>query len=115
MSDSSHPLVLKESMPVLALVPTYYSSDYPLDARLQFGTATNEVIPDEIYVRCWPDWESADVNNEDIEVTTDGDNISIQLKDGDYIYEVIATWNSSSKYSGTVSYSFYTAKTSIRK
>ncbi len=34
--------------------------------------------------------------------------ISIELKNGNYIYEVVAEWNSYDKFSGTAHYSFYT-------
>lgn len=112
MGDSQHPLLKKEITPVLDLVPTYLSAFDPLGARLQFGVAPNEVMPDEIFVRCWSedDWENAGAESEDIAVTIDNGNIFIQLKDGNYIYEVVATWNSSDKHRGTVSYSFCTAK-----
>jgi len=32
----------------------------------------------------------------------------MKLLDGNYIYEVIAKWNSSEEYGGTAYYSFYT-------
>jgi len=32
----------------------------------------------------------------------------IELKGGNYIYEVIAAWDSSGKYGGKACYSFYT-------
>ena len=32
----------------------------------------------------------------------------VKLLDGNYIYEVIAKWNSSEEYGGTAYYSFYT-------
>lgn len=112
MGDSQHPLLKKEITPVLDLVPTYYSSIDPLCATLQFGAAPNNVIPDEIFVRCWPeeDWGNSVAESENISVNFDNGYIFFHLKDGNYIYEVVATWNSSDKHSGTVSYSFCTAK-----
>ena len=112
MGDSKHPLLKKEVMPVLSLIPTYYSAFDPLSARLQFGVAPTEIVPDEIFVRCWPEeaWGNADAEGEEIEATINDGNIFIQLKDGNYIYEVFATWNDSGTHSGTVSYSFCTVK-----
>jgi len=101
-SDSMHPLdsSSKEYMPTLLIMPTSYSSKNPLEAVLQF-----DVIPDEVSVHCWSDehWENTSSQSEDILIN----DFTIELKDGGYIYEVIAHWNSSEKYGGTAYYSFY--------
>jgi len=116
MGDSQHPLLKKEITPVLDLVPTYYSSIDPLCANLQFGAAPNNVMPNEIFIRCWSeeDWGNSAAESENISVNFDNGYIFFHLKDGNYIYEVVATWNSSDKHSGTVSYSFCTAKSPMK-
>lgn len=101
-SDSMHPLDSnsKEYMPTLLMTPTSYSSKNPLEAVLQF-----DVTPDEVSVHCWSDehWGNTFAGSEDISIN----DFAIELKDGGYIYEVIAHWNSSEKYGGTAYYSFY--------
>ncbi len=113
-ADSSHPLVLKEHMPMLALVPTTYSSVYPLGARLQFGASPNEFTPNTVSVRCWPAkcWGNSQAESEKIPISFENGNIFIALKDGDYIYEVTANWNGTKSTYGSVCYSFYTLKAS---
>ena len=116
MSDSSHPLLLKESMPILDLLPSYLGHVDPLDARLQFNakgiTPICEVPPDKIEIRCWEEkhWGNTNAKSEDIKVNIVNENIFFKLKDGKYVYEIIATWNSNEKFSGTVRYSFCTNK-----
>lgn len=109
MSDGNHPLMLKEHMPVLAIVPTVYSSVDPSSANLQFGKATNILTPDNVTVRCWPtkEWGNTDAKSEDIPVRYVNGNIYIELKDGDYVYEVIGEWKGSKSVEGSVCYSFY--------
>lgn len=113
-SDSMHPLQAKEYMTPLYMKPTIWSHVDPFAAYLSF-----DVTPDSVYVKCWSenDWENYDAVHENIDVITlcfesDIGNYSpshmIDLKNGNYIYEITAEWNSSDKYSGTVNYSFYT-------
>lgn len=97
--DSMLPLQAQKYLPRFSLPP---SSQNPVEAVLQFGT-----IPDEVRVRCWSAayWDIITAESEDLSVT---DN-TIELKDGGYIYEIIANWNNSLWYGGTASYSFYAA------
>ncbi len=113
-ADSSHPLTLKKHMPALALVPTIYSSVYPLGARLQFGASPNEFTPNTVSVRCWPAkcWGDPQAEGENIPLDHENGNIFIELKDGNYVYEITAKWNGSRSAYGTVRYSFYTVKAS---
>ena len=114
--DSSHPLLHKESMPVLDLVPTYLSSIDPLSAILHFGTTPNVITPDKVTVRCWPEdcWGKTKAKSEELPVTIENGNVFVQLKDGNYIYEVIAEWeNGKRSFSGSVCYSFCTIKPSL--
>lgn len=101
-SDSMHPLDSnsKKYMPTLLITPTSSSSKNPLEAVLKF-----DVTPDEVSVHCWSDehWGNTSAKSEEILVN----DFAIELKDGGYIYEVIAHWNSSEKYGGTAYYSFY--------
>lgn len=109
MADGSHPVALKESLPLLKFMPAASSDADSLYAVLQFNEAPNEVVPDEIIVHAYA---AEDIEMEKtIEITMENGIISIPLEDGNYIYEVIATWNSSEKYSGTVHYGFRAVKT----
>ena len=115
-SDSLHPLQAKDYMTHLSLVPSTLSSTNPLEVNLRWDYA-----PDEVTVRYWSEdcWgQTGDYNktSEEIPVKilmidSDGETdpiITAELKDGNYIYEVTAEWNSYEKFSGTVHYSFYT-------
>ena len=108
--DSSHPLALKDTMPVLEMLPNYFSHTDPNIATLWFISSGNETPPDKLSVLCWSEEESekCPVGEEDIAVSREDGKIAIKLKDGDYIYEVTAVWNSFSQYGGTVRYHFRT-------
>lgn len=112
-SDSMHPLQAKEYMAPLSLMPSYLSHIDPFAACLQWNVA-----PDKVSVRYWSEdcWGKYDTEGENIPVMTDGNSADfiLELKDGDYIYEVTAEWNSSEKYSGKVYYSFYTEKPDMK-
>lgn len=116
MGDGNHPLLKKPSTPILDLIPTYFSSGDPLGVTFQFGTAPNEITPDKVTVRCWPEecWGDTNAESEELPVTIENGYVFTQLKDGNYIYEVIAEWESGKRsVSGTVCYSFCTAKPSL--
>ena len=114
-ADSMHPLQAKEYMTPLDIIPIPISSIDPLKADLQWNT-----IPDKVLVRCWNEeyWGQSTAESEEIPVRIlmidsnieTAPIVSIGLKDGNYIYEVVAEWNSAEKYSGTAHYSFYTIK-----
>ena len=106
-ADSMHPLEAQKYMP---------SCSTPDSSRAELLWTT---APDEVSVRCWSGecWGKPDSRSEDIPVdifeteTLDGSNsrgFMIELKGGNYIYEVIAEWNSSEEYGGKACYSFYT-------
>lgn len=110
-ADSLHPLQARELMPELEIKPTPYSSVDPLSAYLQW-----DAMPDKVSVRCWNEdcWGQYDAKSEEIEVNTlsgidDQTLFVIKMKEGNYIYEIIAEWNSSEEFCGTAHYSFYTA------
>ena len=113
-SDSIHPLEAKEFMLPLSINPTATSSNDPLVAYLRW-----DIMPDKVTVHCWSEecWGQFDAKSEDVPVEVlkidfaDGSydtNFCIELKDENYIYEIIAEWNSAQNYGGTVYYSFYT-------
>ena len=120
VSDSMHPLQAKEYMPVLDILPTQFSYSNPLSARIQFNVKNTKSVrtmsPDEVYVRCWDEscWGNADAKSEDVAVKMVNGNFFFELKDGNYIYEVIAIFNSAKKYSGNVQYSFCTNKPDMK-
>ena len=107
MADSQHPLSLVETMPVLEMLPDYFSHTDPNTVTLWFYSSGNELPPDKIEVLCWSEKCPTD-DPERIAVTRDNGEIALKLKDGNYIYEVTAVWNSASQYSGTVRYHFRT-------
>jgi hypothetical protein len=85
-------------------------------ASLQFGTAPFTITPDKVTVRCWSEecWGNTNAESEELPVTIENGNVFVHLKDGNYIYEVIAEWESGKRsVSGTVCYSFCTAKPSL--
>lgn len=119
-SDSLHPLQAKEYMTPIDLTPTHSSAakTNPFEAFLQWDT-----VPDKISVYCWREefWNQPTAESDEIPVNifmVDSNFetkpvISIELKDENYIYEVVSQWNSSGKYGGTVRYSFYTIKSTM--
>lgn len=112
-SDSVHPLEAKEYM-----VPLLVNARNTLTARLDWP-----VNPDEVTVRCWSEdsWGKPGSESEKIPVDVleidkvDGSwdmDYLVELKDGNYIYEVIAAWTSAPNYGGSVHYGFYTVNDS---
>lgn len=113
-ADSAHPLECKDNMPDIGIVYATTSALHPRKTYLQF-----DIIPAEVEVRYWSeeDWNNVDAESKELDVSVlevdyaDGSyatRYSIELLEGNYIYEVIAKWNGSEEYSGTVHYSFYT-------
>ena len=95
-ADSSHPLEWQEF-----LVPMTTSDE---TVELYF-----DVEPQEFSIRCWSDtyWGQMDAKEE--KVTVNGNKL--ELKDGGYIYEVVATWTGENLAAeGTVHYGFYIVK-----
>lgn len=118
-ADSMHPLDAKEYMPCLELLPVMTSSRSHLKVRMQWDT-----IPDKVTVRCWNEsyWGQYDAESEEVPAkllcidSSDGCDayFSVELKDGSYVYEVIAEWNSAETYHGKACYSFYTVKSDMK-
>ena len=95
-ADSSHPLEWQKF-----LVPMTTSDD---TVELYF-----DVQPQEISVRCWSDeyWGKVDAEEENVTLSEN----TLEIKDGGYIYEVIAKWTGENLAAeGTVHYGFYIVK-----
>ena len=92
IADSAHPLQCRDLMPSLGGSGT---------AQLSF-----DVAPDELSVRRWGAdcWGEPASESEDVPVT----EFSIELAEGEYIYEVTAEWNLFDGFGGMASYSFCT-------
>lgn len=92
-ADSSHPLEWQEFlMPMTTPEAT---------VELIF-----DVQPQEISIRCWPDACWGQVNATEERAKLNG--ATLELKDGGYIYEVVAKWTGENLAAqGTVCYGFY--------
>lgn len=113
IADSAHPLDCRDIMPEVRIAYATTSALHPRIAYLQFG-----IVPDEVVVRYWEesDWGDTLAGSETLEVrVTEADyadgsystNYSVELLEGNYIYEVIAEWNSAETYKGEARYSLY--------
>ena len=95
-ADSSHPLEWQEF-----LVPMTTLDD---TVELFF-----DVQPQEMSVRCWSDayWGKVDAKEENAALNGN----KLELKDGGYIYEIVAKWTGENLAAeGTVHYGFYVIK-----
>lgn len=78
----------------------------PLTAALNFGDA-----PDSVSVRGWNvNGQGPEHDWEPVEVHSSADEFQIELKDGNYLYEVTAEWNEDGLHWGRAWYHFQTAK-----
>ena len=104
-ADGAHPLNSKKYMQApLPFTTTDDTANGVPSVTLQFGLA-----PDSITVNCWQTAYFGDSSAASENIPVAGSNF--KLKDGDYVYEVIATWdNSKHGFGGTAHYSFYTVK-----
>jgi beta-lactamase regulating signal transducer with metallopeptidase domain len=96
--DSSHPLERIDYLLPLALKVNRSNNATPI-VGLNFNVA-----PDSIKVNSWFLTENGKTKSFDAEV--DGFNIKLNAGKETCVYEVVATWNKSAKYYGTVRYSF---------
>lgn len=91
--DHAHPLDCKKYVTPIEL--------YQRAAWLAF-----EDDPDSVTIHCWPDskWGQTQAESEPVEF----DGLSLELRPGGYIYEVIAKWDDNgASYYGTAYYYFY--------
>ena len=92
-ADSTHPLEWQEF-----LIPMTTSDD---EVEFYF-----DVEPQEFTIRCWSDayWGQIDAKEEKVSVNGN----KLELKEGGYIYEVVATWTGENLAAeGTAYYAFY--------
>ena len=92
-SDSPHPLQCKDSLPILEITKKSTIS-------LRFEAAPSKITVKR-YKSSTTDYDDFD----EIEVN----GASFEAKSGDYVYEIIASWNGTD-YNGTVYYAFKTEK-----
>ncbi len=92
-ADSSHPLECKDRVPAIKV------------AQKTTLTLNFEAAPSKITVKRYNLSTNDHDNYKEIAVTGN----QIEVKSGDYLYEVIASW-SGQTYSGTVYYAFRTEK-----
>ena len=102
--DSSHPLERIDYLLPLALKVNRSNNATPI-VGLNFN-----VVPDSIKVNSWFLTENGKTKSFDAEV--DGFNIKLNAGKETSVYEVVATWNKSTKYYGTVRYSFCVVESS---
>ena len=102
--DSSHPLERIDYLLPLALKVNRSNNATPI-VGLNFN-----VVPDSIKVNSWFLTENGKTKSFDAEV--DGFNIKLNAGKETSVYEVVATWNKSTKYYGTVKYSFCVVESS---
>ena len=112
-NDSAHPLEAKEYMQPITM------TSETLTAYLRW-----EVTPDKVTVRCWSEkhWNDIYIKGVDVPVDIAGTDFvlgedsefaglhTLQLEKGEYIYEVIAAWNSHPDFHGVAHYGFFTFK-----
>jgi len=112
MADCAHPLECADIMPEVRIVYSTSSAIHPRMAYLQF-----DIVPDEVEVRYWEEeaWGDTMAVSKGLEVqVTEADfadggystKYSVELLDGNYIYEVVAKWTSAEAYKGEAQYSF---------
>lgn len=115
-SDGAHPLTAKKTMPRIDILPSYLSYSDPLDAYLSFivsGTDPIAQVPaDKVTIFCWKEeeWGKGNTPGEEISLNEINGTLFFDLKDGNYVYEVTASWKEKDGCGGTASYTFYTQK-----
>ena len=113
VNATGNPQMQLNELPVLELIPSYTSFSDPLSALISFNATDISqlytVTPSNVTARCWAkdQWYATDPKSEDLSVHTENGNWYFTLKDGEYIYEVVGTWNTPT-YSGSVTYRFRT-------
>ncbi len=115
-SEGVHPLNAKKTMPCIDLLPSYASFGDPLGAYLGFNvTGVNPIVQvsaDKVTIFCWKEeeWGTGNTPGEEISLNETNGTLFFDLKDGNYVYEVTATWKKNEGCGGTASYTFYTRK-----
>ena len=105
-ADSVHPLQAKDRMPCL------------VTSGKETVTLHWDLPPDEVSARCYEisAWGTYDAPSTSLPVMMlqicsdkeEAPKFTLELKDSEHIYEIIAEWNSHELWGGKSSYSFYT-------
>lgn len=104
MGDGLHPLMAKHDSPFITL-----TSEAPMEVWLSW-----DIVPDLVEVNRWGEEAWEELETEPIESyrimegNEAGDCYLLRPEDGNYIYEIIATWQNAPNFGGTVRYSFHT-------
>lgn len=104
MGDGPHPLMAKHTSPYITLDPAE-----PMEIWLSW-----DIMPDLVEVNCWGEeaWEELETEPLEsyriMEGNEAGDSYLLRPENGNYIYEIIATWQNAPNFGGTVRYSFHT-------
>lgn len=119
MNDGNHPLLMKETMAKLDILPSYYSAYNPYTAYIQFNARSIQpvysVVPDELTIRYWSeaDWNNINAKSTETVPRIVNGNIYFDLQRGNYIYEITAKFSSNENYGGTARYYFYTVQPNL--
>lgn len=97
-ADSSHPTALMEHLLPLALNINTSPENEPV-AKLHFDNP-----PNKISVKGW--YVYGNEKTKEFDVQTEGLNVLLNDTKETAVYEIVAEWNGSAKYYGTVRYSF---------
>ena len=89
-----------DSVPTLSVVPSTLSHAEPHLAVLQFAAA-----PDKIEVTCYAIDEKDTDKGEVISVK----DMAFQMKEGRYLYEIVAEWTDTEESAGKAYYAFQTS------
>lgn len=109
LGDGAHPLDAKHSSPFFVLDPY---GESPFEIWLNW-----EIPPSSVMVRywdesCWGQLEVQPVGRELLKKSDGTGNAYYFVpQEGNYIYEVIATWENAPDYSGKVNYNFHAVLT----
>lgn len=104
MGDGLHPLMAKHDSPFITL-----NSEVPMEVWLSW-----DIMPDRVEVNRWGEeaWEELETEPMEsyriMEGNEAGDSYLLRPENGNYIYEIIATWQNAPNFGGTVRYSFHT-------
>ena len=104
MGDGPHPLMAKHTSPFITL-----NQAEPMEVWLSW-----DIVPDLVEVSRWDEesWEQLETEPMEsyriMEGNEAGDSYLLRPKDGNYIYEIVATWQNAPNFGGTVRYSFHT-------
>ena len=107
--DGAHPLDAMDSSPFFVLDPY---SEMPFEIWLGW-----ELEPDSVLVRYWDESSWGQLDAEPVgrellqKAASPVSKYRLVPQEGNYIYELIATWKNAPNYSGSVNYNFHTVLT----